>query len=207
MATRTCRIMGLAFGDPANPATMTVDFAGERVFSGTVPTRAGPAVEVSWDQHDILCSWNTMVNLGDTVSIAISVINGPIKIGLFGMNNRGDKVDPRIKDNITWPSYQPGNIDDLLADLSSMEKSAFESRYGFPNSRLDQYIEGVVTTPAQDFFPSFPRTAYSNVKVNDQPGEKNPGPLQFRRLTNFPHYDLDSGETLSYDLSLVNWAG
>lgn len=195
--------MGVAFGDPANPATMTVDFAGTRVFSGTIPTRSGPVAKVQWDQHDILASWDTTVNLGDTAAVSISVSNATVLISNLVMNNRSDRLLSSIKSGVTWPAHQPADIDELLSDATDLEYSEFELKYGFPLAQLNNFVQSTVAIPASENYIPFPRQSHTDFKINDRL-LPTVGPAKYKDIKGVQHYTLASGDTLHYNLLLAN---
>lgn len=204
MATRTCRIMGVSYGDPASPASITVDFAGERVFSGTIPTRSGPeeTIDSAWDQHDVLCSWDTTVNLGETVPVTVTVTNGTVTVSRLTMNNRGDKVTASLKPGSNWPAYTPDTLENYLADIKDLALSDFETKYGFSNYNAQDYIDQVVEKVAAEHFQPFPKQTYTDIMFNNIDFIV---PLKlFPNAKNIHHFMLASGDILAYNLTLRN---
>lgn len=77
MASRTIKCYGKVWGDPENPATLTVTWAGTQVFQGPVTTVTGTAdTSVTWEDMIELCTWEIDSSFAGSEKFTFSITNG-----------------------------------------------------------------------------------------------------------------------------------
>lgn len=169
MATRTNRLIGKVWGDPATPGTIVVHYNGAVVFSGTVPTSSGTVnPDLPLDQFDILCSWDGDSSVEGTIPVSISEVqNGVVQLYNIRMNEISEVVDSVFKPNVSWPGYVPSTVDEIRSDRAILTDAEFLTKYSAQKSLYWQVIDSTVTVSIQDnFINPYPVTTDTDGKNN-----------------------------------------
>jgi hypothetical protein len=105
MADRTIRIYGKVWGDPSNPATISVNWNGQIVYNGAVDTAAGsPDSMITWDSMTMLSSWTISTDVVGQVPFSIAVTNGSLVLNCFHGNYAGNVYNSEIPPVLVIPS-------------------------------------------------------------------------------------------------------
>jgi len=146
MVTRTVKIMGSAFST-AGDVSITVDYNGSRVFTGTVPTTIVDVLPVA--QPDLVPNWEqglgffeTDTNTTGTIPVIVTVTNGRLFFGHFWMNYIGpltvrEQVDPMIPIDPNDPStYKWVTAADTQSNFGDPNTNSVETD-GLTNTMLN----------------------------------------------------------------------
>lgn len=154
MATRTNRLIGKVWGDPATPGTIVVHYNGAVVFSGTVPTSSGTVnPDLPIDQFDILCSWNGDSSVEGTIPVSVSEVqNGVVQLYNIRMNQITEVVALSFKPDVVWPGYVPSSVTEMQNDRANLTDAEFVAKYSAPKSFYWDVVESTVTVPIEDNF-------------------------------------------------------
>lgn len=199
MTTRTCKLMGIAIGNPAAPATIGVKFNGAEVFNGPVTTQASLDTDVTWENYTSFCSWSTDIEFGNSVTIEISVAGGEVELMPMMMNHRRPLVEAVFKDGVSWPSVVPEDPNTFISEIHNPD--AFESKYGMPTYQAVNFLESVEVKTAEQYFSTFDKSKYSNLVIDGTAVDSNDLPNAARR-PGWKHLKLQSGQTASYTVLL-----
>ena len=105
MADRTIRIYGKAWGDPSNPATISVNWNGQTVYNGVVDTADGsPDSRVPFASMTMLYTWTISTDVVGQVPFSITVTNGSLAFNCFHGNYMGNVYNSEIPPVIVTPS-------------------------------------------------------------------------------------------------------
>ena len=134
MANRTIKLYGKVYGN--SPSIMTVNWGGQEVFSGSVPTNDLPLdPRVSWLDLDQLATWIIDTSESGSTRLAITITNNPMVFHVLHANYFGDVTSGNV---ITKSSVD--NWNDITG--SSTEEST-----GYNNVTVD----GIPITHAPTF--------------------------------------------------------
>ena len=226
MTIRTNQLYGKVWGDPSNPATLTVNFNNEQVFSGTVPTTLKdfelPDIgqPVPWHSfteadYDLLCSWHTDLDAVDSSSpdglsvwrsanplkiipVSITITGGVFLLSNIKMNQFRTQYSATINDNAVWPKYVP-SIEDLLTDNKTLSPTEFEEKYGLDKIQITENITLITSISIEDNFiiPFDGTDNKTNVKINNELQVKSP-----EILAQFPgnwKWFINNADTITFD--------
>ena len=105
MANRTIRIYGKVWGDPSNPATISVNWNGQTVYNGAVETATGsPDPRVPFASMTMLSSWTISTDVVGQVPFSIAVTNGSLVLNCFDGNYMGNVYNSEIPPVLVTPS-------------------------------------------------------------------------------------------------------
>ena len=105
MADRTIRIYGKAWGDPSNPATISVNWNGQTVYNGAVDTATGqPDPLVPFASMIMLSTWTISTDVVGPVPFSIAVTNGSLALHCFHGNYAGNVYNSEIPPVVVVPS-------------------------------------------------------------------------------------------------------
>jgi len=122
MANRTIQLYGKVYGDPANPGTMTMNFNGQSLFSGTVTTAAGPVNQaIGWADMTVLATATIDTSISGSTPLQITVSNGDMIFHTFHGNYFGDVVSGNV---VVTPSVD--NVQDLTGP-STMASGGYDN--------------------------------------------------------------------------------
>jgi hypothetical protein len=77
MATRTVKLYGKVWGDPAAPASITVSFNGQQCYQGPVDTVTGVMhTEVDFSDMIVMATWNIGLDVVGPNDFSFSVTGG-----------------------------------------------------------------------------------------------------------------------------------
>lgn len=93
MGKRWHELHGEIIGDPDNPATITVVFNNNEVYSGTAPTSASYNNLNTFNQT-VLCNWSDDAELSGLIPVAVTVLNGDLKLQKITRGSFPPGVDP-----------------------------------------------------------------------------------------------------------------
>jgi hypothetical protein len=146
MVTRTVKIMGSAYST-AGDVSITVDYNGSRVFTGSVPTTVVDVLPIkqpnptsSWEQA--LGLFETDTDITGTIPVIVTVTNGRLFFGHFWMNYNGplvekEQVDPNIPIDPDNPStYRWVTVADTQSNFGDPNYNSVETD-GLSNTTLN----------------------------------------------------------------------
>ena len=206
MATRTNRLIGKVWGDPANPATVVVNYNGQEVFNGPVTTTAGAAdAQIPAEDMEILCSWTGDSAVNGSIPVSIAVLNGTAVINTITMNQCRELAQTVEKPDAVWPAYHPTSNAEVHLDRMTLSAADFLAKYGAPSSiAYTNYDTTVLASMADHFMTpigaSVDATADNkfDVALNGTPWPVDPSSLNGLRS-----YDIDAGKTLTFNYSVI----
>lgn len=157
MASRTNQLTGAVWGDPSEPATITVTWDGQEVFSGTVNTLdfntfSGP--ENLSEVRAVLCEWQTETVQYENVPVAVTVSNGMMAITDILANHIRDETEYRIKVDASWPLHVPADHDEVMFDFAWLSDEQIQDKYGLSRIEIDSNFDTVLVTPKAEYFSS-----------------------------------------------------
>ena len=178
MATRTNKLIGKVWGDPANPATISVQFNNQAVYSGPVPTSAGlPDPQLDWEQTVELCSWETTDAVSGSIPVDITITNGALLVHDIVMNYLMAVGSTSFQSGATWPGYVPATVDEFVNDLrpenrGGLSDAAFQAKYSGDKNLRYQVLAVIEITPSNENFVSpninsLATDGKNNIKIND----------------------------------------
>ena len=153
MPTRTNKLVGKIWGDPANPAILTVSYNGQQVFSGPATTAPG-TYDPTWpvDQLDVLATWQDDSSTVGNIPVSISITGGTLYFLHILMNEITAQSQLSFKPNPTWPGYVPASLDEIINDRVELSDSDFQTKYGAPKSLTYDVTDSTVITPIDSHF-------------------------------------------------------
>lgn len=214
MVSRTFRLLGKIWGDPSNPASLTVNYDGTQVFSGITPTIAGTYTSVwPWEgPWEILGTWNLDVDLNTLNSDPMERFTTTIPVTLTV--NGGDMLLCNIEMNyvpyvVSYPTTESWSHDQPIVtywtDIADMTDNDFVTKYGVSKLFLETELLKVRYNSGPDTFHVVNyRTKESdgraNVKLNGQDtmAQRVPGSVGDWQ------WGIPNGYTLSFDYTYVN---
>jgi len=205
MATRTNRLMGKVWGDPANPATLVVNYNGQEVFNGTVNTIAGEVnSQIDDADLDILCSWTGDSSVNGSIPTSIAVTNGTAVIKTIAMNECRVSEQAVEKPDAVWPSYQPATESEVHRDRNSLSEADFVAKYGAPSSiAYTNYEVTRIASKSDHFMTPNPNGFIGldnkvDVAINSTPwSDDSPD------LTGIRSYTVDAGSVLTFNYLVI----
>lgn len=153
MPTRTNKLIGKIWGDPANPAILTVNYNGQQVFSGPAPTVSGTYdPTIPEDQLDVLATWQDDSSTAGNIPVTISVTGGTLHFLHILMNEITSQVELSLKENPVWPGYAPSSLEELMNDRGTLSDEEFQAKYSAPKSFTYDVTDVTVITPIESYF-------------------------------------------------------
>lgn len=203
MATRTNRLMGKVWGDPANPATVVVNYNGQQVFNGTVTTTEGSAdPQLPDEDYEIVCSWTGDSAVNGSVPTSITVTNGDAVIKSIMMNECRPIEQAVEKVDAVWPAYHPATRDEVQGDRMNLSAEDFFTKYGATSSiAYTNYNITTLTTKTERFMIPVNVAGVDpkqSVALNGTSWtDDNPGAPGLRS------YMIPAGSALTFDYSVI----
>lgn len=200
MPTRTHKIYGKVWGDPASPATLTVTYNGEQVFSGPVNTVLGTYdPELPRDQFDFLATWTGDSSVSGNIPVSISVNGGTMHFQDIFMNELTQERAIELKPDAVWPGYAPSTLEEIYHDRYLLSDEEFQTKYSSPKSLIYSVTNITTLTPISEWFrPPTGITTETDGKENvliDGVDMSRPKPLT---TTGSWAYKIPSGSTMTY---------
>lgn len=203
MATRTNRLIGKVWGDPANPATVVVNYNGQEVFNGTVATAVG-AVDPQLPDEDmeIICSWTGDSAVNGSIPTSITVTNGDAVIKSITMNECRENGLVVEKSDAVWPAYRPTSNTEVHHDRKTLSEADFVAKYGAPSSiAYTNYDATVLATKTENFMIPIDVAGFDpkqDVGLNGTLwSDDNPGAPGVRS------YVIPAGSALTFNYSVI----
>jgi len=197
--------MGKVWGDPANPATLVVNYNGQEVFNGTVNTVAGEVNSQIDDANmDILCSWTGESSVNGTIPTSITVTNGTAVIKTIVMNECRDLNQAVEKPDAVWPSYRPATAYEVHRDRNTLSDADFVAKYGAPSSIAYTNYEVTDLASKTDHFMTPNPDGFTRLdnKV-DVALNGTPWPDDSPDLTGLRSYTVDAGNVLTFNYLVI----
>jgi hypothetical protein len=204
MATRTNRLIGKVWGDPANPATLVVNYNGQEVFNGTVNTTAGdPNTEIDNNDMEILCSWTGDSSVHGSIPTSITVTNGTAAIRTITMNECRQLDQAVEKSDAVWPAYHPTTAYEVHQDKKTLSEADFVAKYGAPSSiaYTNYDVTSLVSKSDNYMIPNAAGPGNDNkidVVLDGTPWTDDSG-----NLNGIRSYGIPSGSTLTFNYSVI----
>lgn len=105
MADRTIKMYGKVYG--SSTSTMTVHWAGQEVFSGTVPTVDAPVDHgVNFDVMDQLATWTIDTSVSGPTTLTITIDNNPMIFHVLHANYFGPEFQKVGNSNVQITSTE-----------------------------------------------------------------------------------------------------
>ena len=203
MATRTNRLMGKVWGDPANPATVVVNYNGQEVFNGTVATAVGVVdPQLPDEDYEIVCSWTGDSAIHGNIPTSITVTNGDVVFKSITMN-QCRQIDQAVeKVDAVWPVYRPATRDEVQGDRMNLSEEDFFTKYGATSSiAYTNYTITELTSMADNFIIPVNVAGVDpkqSVALNGIPwSDDNPGAPGLRS------YVIPAGSALTFNYSVI----
>lgn len=134
MADRTIKIYGKVWGNPSNPATLSIKWNEQQIYNDTIPTSDSlPSPQLAFSDMIVLATWTIDTSVTGTQPLEISVQNGSFLFHTLHGNYMGNQIN---NGEIVLPSI------DNYSDLSG--PATVESD-GHNNVKINGVLE--VRTP------------------------------------------------------------
>jgi hypothetical protein len=206
MTTRTNKLLGRIWGDPANPATITVNFNGAQVYTGTAPTVAGVLESPYLGELDTLCQWSDDTSVTGLIPVSVSVLNGSLLVSHVAVTHYRGSHSFALNPGAVWPSHVPATAEEVTTDARLLDATAFESKYGLTKDQASANYTVTIVTPPEEFFTD------PNINSLESDGKFNikiDGVAQIRDTTRFPiggewRWAVGSGSTIEFDFEILD---
>jgi hypothetical protein len=132
MAIRTYRLNCKIWGNSSNPATVTVNYNGNQVFSNTVSTIDGP-MNLEAEELLPLISWeaDTATDVGGlNIPVSVTVQNGSMLLRDIVINQMYAVETFDLVSDSHWPAHMPASALDVILDWVNLTDADFETKYG-----------------------------------------------------------------------------
>ena len=91
MPTRTVKLYGKVYGSSTEPATLTVNWDGQQIYSGTVATSSDPLdPRVVWADLDELGTWTMDTSVSGYRPLSLTIENGSMVFHTLHANYLGN---------------------------------------------------------------------------------------------------------------------
>jgi hypothetical protein len=148
MAVRTYKLYGVAFAE-GKPASLTIQFDGRTVFTGTVPTQnsASPKFLTSNSDESVIAQWTSTTDVTGTVPVAISASSGDFIWTQIHANYSGIRIsyDPPADPANPVPVIETQPID-FYRDVNVNDSNS--------DGRTDVAIDGVALNEGNGLRPA-----------------------------------------------------
>lgn len=167
MATRTLKLRGMVWGNPANPATLTVSWNSTQVFSGTVDTVEGvPDRFIIAQNMPFLCTWTNDTSQSGFIPLVLTISGGVMAWGTIVGNYYQQESDAQ-----SYAAWRDG----MQADIDTLTEAQFDAKYGWTKVAAEEAI--ALNSPANTYVDisgigSVDSDGHDNVVINGVPGER-----------------------------------
>jgi len=210
MATRTNKLYGKVWGDPANPATIVVHYNNQQVFSGPVPTVIDDYSDTrifSWENFDELCSWTTESSVSGTIPVRITINGGGLRLFIIKMNYMYYQTAITLKSDANWVAHVPSTAEELQLDINRLTSQQFLIKYGVNKTEAMTNVNTTIITPIEDnFVPPFScpgHEALTNVRIDSIPKSVDVTQLNPDGPNGAWHWVINNGSTIEFDYSVA----
>lgn len=224
MPTRTLKLIGKAWGNPAVPVRVDVLWNNQEVYSGTVETTSGIPGVTHWNDLRSLCAWTQDGAVTGNIPLAVKVTNGTLLWATVHANYVGWKGGAEIVPGSTWPRGTPSDANLVLAHTNApgtgnpdvgmpdgLTDQQFLDTYGIDKATAQSQLRPTLLQGPADYFAdvSLPRynqqlnptdDGHYNVMVNGVPVNRtfggSPWPGDW-------HYEVPAGATLTCQVKVL----
>jgi len=163
---RTARILGKVFGQNNQSASLIVNYNGEQVFSGPVPT-SFTEIDAQAECNEILCTWETSSSASGNFPISIKIVNGALLLQSVVMNYVRHEELAEIKPTAVWPAHVPGTTGEFGLDANRLTNEEFFAKYQLDkNARNTHFNITRLTDMADRFMSPAKGHGKTNVRIN-----------------------------------------
>lgn len=167
MAIRTLKLRGMVWGNPDNPATLTVSWNGTQVFNGTVDTSEGmpdrfyPQPSMPW-----VCTWTADTSQSGTIPLVLTINGGDMVWATIYGNYYTTEVD--AEGYTSWYNA-------LQTDIDTLTPEQFDAKNGFTVTAAEEAM--VMNNPANVYndvsgIGTVQSDGHDNVVINGVPGTR-----------------------------------
>jgi len=132
MATRTYQLNCKIWGNSSNPATVTVNYNGNQVFSNTVSTIDGPLNPETPEGLSPLIYWttDTATDVGGVFPVSVTIQNGNMLLRDIVVNQMWAVDIFDLVAGTLWPAHVPQTAMEVISDWIQLTDADFETKYG-----------------------------------------------------------------------------
>lgn len=207
MPTRTVKLYGKVWGNPATPATITVDFDGQQRYQGSVTTVPGIVDRrINFADEIVMATWEVGLDVVGPKALSFSVTGGDAVFHTMHANYMGARViSYKFVPEATWPSYQPSSATEVYIDSQRLNNTDFQTQYGLTKAVALAQIEPDQTQTTEQHYndlsgtSTFESDGHDNVQIDGVPQVRNPTESELGKWV----YPVLDGQTLTCTVKVV----